>query len=112
MDVHNRGILITGASQGLGAALARELARRGAKLVLVARGEAALNETVRSIRAEGYEAHALVADVGNKDDVYAITGAAAALVGDVDVLVQNANAGARCRCHFSWTRPAKTWSAS
>ena len=91
MDVQNRGILVTGASQGLGAALSKELARRGAKVVLVARGDAALNEVVRSIRAEGGEAHAIVADVGNKDDVYRITGAAAALVGDVDVLVQNAS---------------------
>lgn len=91
MDVQNRGVLVTGASQGLGAALSRELARRGAKLVLVARGEDALNEVVRSIRAEGGEAHALVADVGAKDDVYVIAGTAASLVGDIDLVIQNAS---------------------
>jgi NAD(P)-dependent dehydrogenase (short-subunit alcohol dehydrogenase family) len=91
MNVRGKAVMITGASRGLGAALARELARRGARLALVARGEVALGEVVRSIRAEGGDAHAIVADVGSKDDVYAITATAAALVGDVDVVVHNAS---------------------
>ena len=91
MDLRAKSVLITGASRGLGAALAKELARRGARLVLVARGEAELDAVVEEIRAAGGEAHAIAADVGSKDDVYAIAGAAAALVGDVDVVVQNAS---------------------
>jgi NAD(P)-dependent dehydrogenase (short-subunit alcohol dehydrogenase family) len=91
MDVRGRGIVITGASRGLGAALAKELARRGAYVALVARNDEALEAVVAEIRAEGGEAHAIAADVGDKEDVYAITGAAAALVGDVDVVVQNAS---------------------
>ena len=91
MDLRKKSVLITGASRGLGAALAKELARRGARLVLVARGETDLDAVVAEIRAPGGEAHAIAADVGSKDDVYAIAGAAAALVGDVDVVVQNAS---------------------
>ena len=91
MDVRDKGVLITGASRGLGAALARELARQGAKVALVARGLGALEEVVGAIRAEGGEAHAIAADVGSKDDVYAIAGAAASLVGDVDLVVHNAS---------------------
>ena len=91
MDVRDRGVVITGASRGLGAELAKELARRGARVALVARGEASLGEVVDEIRAAGGEAHAIVADVGAKDDVYAIAGAAASLVGDVDVVVHNAS---------------------
>jgi NAD(P)-dependent dehydrogenase (short-subunit alcohol dehydrogenase family) len=91
MDVRGRGILVTGASRGLGAALARELARKGARLALVARDEAALQRVVRSVEAEGGEAHSIAADVGAKEDVYAIAGTAAALVGDVDVVIQNAS---------------------
>jgi NAD(P)-dependent dehydrogenase (short-subunit alcohol dehydrogenase family) len=91
MNVRGKRVLITGASRGLGAALAKELAARGAKLALVARGELALGDVVDSIRAAGGEAHAIVADVGSKDDVYAITAAAAALVGDVDIVVHNAS---------------------
>jgi len=91
MDIHGRGVLITGASRGLGAALARTLARQGARLALVARGEQALDEVAAAIRAAGGEAHAIVADVGAKEEVYPIAGAAASLVGEVEVLVHNAS---------------------
>ena len=63
-DLKGRGALITGGSAGLGKALARELAKRGAKVVLVARGEEALAKTVNEIRSEGGEAHGLAFDVG------------------------------------------------
>jgi NAD(P)-dependent dehydrogenase (short-subunit alcohol dehydrogenase family) len=91
MDVRDRAVLITGASRGLGAALAKELARRGAKLALVARSEEELSAVVSEIWNAGGEAHPIVADVGSKEDVYAIAGAAASLVGDVDVVVHNAS---------------------
>ncbi len=92
MDVRDRGVMITGASRGLGAALAHELARQGARLALVARGEQALEAVAGAIRAAGGEAHPIVADVGRKREVYAIAGAAAALVGDVELVVHNASA--------------------
>jgi len=91
MKIHGAGALITGGSRGLGAALGRELARRGARVVLVARGGDELDAVVNEIRAAGGEAHALVADVGDKSSVYPIAGAAAALVGPLDLLVHNAS---------------------
>jgi NAD(P)-dependent dehydrogenase (short-subunit alcohol dehydrogenase family) len=91
MNIRGKGVLITGASRGLGAALAKALARRGARVAVVARGEMALGEVVESIRAIGGDAHAIVADVGSKDDVYAISAAAGALVGDIDLVVHNAS---------------------
>lgn len=91
MELRNAGVLVTGASQGLGAALARELGRAGAKVVLVARGEEALERVAQEIRAEGGEGHALAADVADKDGVYALAGAASALVGPIDVVIHNAS---------------------
>jgi NAD(P)-dependent dehydrogenase (short-subunit alcohol dehydrogenase family) len=67
------------------------LARRGARVALVARGARDLDAVVGEIRAAGGEAHGIVADVGDKNDVYAIAGAAAALVGPIDLLVHNAS---------------------
>lgn len=84
-------VLITGASRGLGAALARELGRQGARLALVARERASLEAIAAEINAAGGEAHALEADVGDKNATYAIAGAAAALVGPIDLLIHNAS---------------------
>ena len=91
MEIRGRGVLLTGGSRGLGRALAHELARRGARLALVARGEEDLQAVVATIRAEGGDAHAIVADVGDKESVYEITGIAASVLGDIDVVVHDAS---------------------
>ncbi len=91
MTIEGAGVVVTGGSQGLGAALARELGNRKARVVVVARGERPLREVVDDIRKAGGEAHALVADVGDKLAAHALAGAAAALVGTVDLLVHNAS---------------------
>ena len=83
--------IVTGASRGLGRALAVELARAGAKVVLVARESEELHAAVAEIRAAGGTAHAVAADVGDKEAIHAIAGAAAALVGPIDLLVHNAS---------------------
>ncbi|MEW5849966.1 MAG: SDR family oxidoreductase [Myxococcota bacterium] len=91
MKVQGTAALVTGGSRGLGEALARELARRGARVVVVARNEAAAEKVAADIRAQGGMAYALAADVGNKQDVYPLAGAAAALVGPIDLLIHNAS---------------------
>lgn len=83
--------LITGGSRGLGLALARELGRRGARIALVARDAAALATATAALQAEGIEAHAIAADVGDKRATHAIAHQAAALLGSVDLLVHNAS---------------------
>jgi NAD(P)-dependent dehydrogenase (short-subunit alcohol dehydrogenase family) len=60
-------------------------------VVAVARGQEELERVVGGIRAEGGAAHALTADIGDKQATYAIAGAAAALVGPVSLLIHNAS---------------------
>jgi len=91
-DWQDEGVLITGASRGLGKALAIELGARGARLALVARHEAPLRAVVEAIRAHGGEAHALVYDVGDKAAIYPLAGAAQALTGRVITIVHIASA--------------------
>jgi NAD(P)-dependent dehydrogenase (short-subunit alcohol dehydrogenase family) len=91
MRIEGQSALITGGSRGLGAALGRALAAEGARVVLVARGGEELSRVVDAIRAEGGDAHGFVADVGAKEDIHRIAGAAAALAGPVDILVHNAS---------------------
>jgi NAD(P)-dependent dehydrogenase (short-subunit alcohol dehydrogenase family) len=91
MDLKGVGALVTGGSRGLGAALGEALARRGARVVLVARGQAELTSTVERIRAAGGEAHGLVEDVGDKRAIHRIAGAAQALVAPIELVVHNAS---------------------
>lgn len=91
MDIRNRVVVVTGASRGLGRALSEELAGRGARVALVARGEALLGEVVEAIRARGGRAWGIAADVGEPGSEVAITGQASALAGSIDVLVNNAS---------------------
>jgi NAD(P)-dependent dehydrogenase (short-subunit alcohol dehydrogenase family) len=91
MTHSTQAAIVTGASRGLGRALAEALARRGTKVVLVGRGEAALRAAEAGIRAEGGEAHAVVADLGDKHAIHPLAATAAELVGPVDLLVHNAS---------------------
>lgn len=88
---NGKNVLITGGSRGLGAALAEAFAARGAGVVVVARGEAALTAVVEKLRREGRTVFGITADVADKDDTHRISGLAAALVGHVDVVIHNAS---------------------
>src|SRR5688572_27303530 len=83
--------LITGASRGLGRALAFELARHDVRLGLVARDEGALADTIATLRGQGAVAYGIAADLGDKLAIYRIAGEAHALLGPIDVLVHNAS---------------------
>jgi NAD(P)-dependent dehydrogenase (short-subunit alcohol dehydrogenase family) len=91
MKLEGTTALVTGGSRGLGRALGQALAGAGARVALVAREASALDEAVAGIRARGGEAHAIAADVADKDAAWAIAGQAAALLGPVDLLVNNAS---------------------
>jgi NADP-dependent 3-hydroxy acid dehydrogenase YdfG len=83
-------VVITGASSGIGAALAELLAGRGSAVVLVARREAELKRVEERC---GERAHAVVADVTRRDDVRRVVAEALARFGRIDVWVNNAGQG-------------------
>lgn len=83
-------LVITGASSGIGLVTAREAARRGAKLVLVARSEDALRQLAEEINGAGGEAAYVVADVGREEDVRRVAEQALARFGRIDTWVNNA----------------------
>ncbi|WP_028398980.1 3-oxoacyl-[acyl-carrier-protein] reductase [Ectobacillus panaciterrae] len=83
--------LITGASRGIGRAVALDLAKNGAKIVVnYAGNEAKANEVVDEIKALGSEAIAVKADVANGEEVAEMIKKATDAFGKIDILVNNA----------------------
>jgi NAD(P)-dependent dehydrogenase (short-subunit alcohol dehydrogenase family) len=83
-------VAITGAGNGIGRALALECAMRGAQLVLSDIKEAPLRETAQRVEKLGGRAVIRVVDVAKRDEVEAWAAAAAAELGGVDVIINNA----------------------
>ncbi|MCL4531009.1 MAG: SDR family oxidoreductase [Chloroflexi bacterium] len=83
-------IVITGASSGIGAALAKQLAARGDKVVLAARREAELKAAAKEC---GGDAMAVVTDVTRRSDVERLRDSAIQKFGHIDVWVNNAGRG-------------------
>jgi 3-oxoacyl-[acyl-carrier protein] reductase len=90
-DLQDKVAIVTGSSRGIGRAIALELARRGAKVVINYRhNEAAANELVEHIKAAGGEAIAAQADVSLLAEAKALIKAALDAFGRLDILVNNA----------------------
>jgi len=85
-----RTALITGASRGIGRAIALRYAQEGADLLLTATNRAKLEETCTLAQAHGGRVELYVADVSDRAAVLALVDAAIAKLGRVDVLVNNA----------------------
>ncbi len=93
MKIAGAVALVTGASSGIGAETARELARRGARVILVARRADRLAEQVAAITAANGQASAIEADVADLASVERLAREAEAVHGRVDILINNAGIG-------------------
>lgn len=91
MTIQGQGALVTGASRGLGRALAELLAAKGARVALVAREAGPLDDVVATIRGKGGIAHAIAGDISDKHAIHRIAGQANGLIGDVSIAIHNAS---------------------
>ncbi len=92
-DFRNRWALVTGASAGIGAALARELAAHGAKLILTARRTERLEALAAELAAKGVEVRTVVADLNDPAAPQHIFDATEGVGLVVDILIDNAGLG-------------------
>lgn len=92
-DFHGKWALVTGASAGIGVALARELAARGAKLVLTARRLDRLERLASELRTRGTEVRTVVADLNDPAAPQAIFEATEGAGIPIDILINNAGLG-------------------
>ena len=96
-DIKKRVAIVTGASRGIGKAIALALARAGGAVVVTARTveeggplKGSINKTVEEIRALGGRALAIKTDVGNDEEVAAMVAQTLKELGHIDILVNNA----------------------
>jgi len=87
------GVLVTGASSGIGRGLALEAARRGARVAVVARREERLRELALEIEEAGGEAHVITADVGDRESATRAIAEAEEKLGGTDIAMLNAGIG-------------------
>jgi len=90
LEIKGKVVIITGASSGIGAAIAQELARNGAKVVLGARRIDRLKDLAEEIRHAGGEVAYSVADVKHREDLERLVALAREQFGRLDVIVNNA----------------------
>ncbi len=88
-------VVITGASSGIGEALAYEFARLGTKVVVAARSGEKLDEVAANITSQGGEALAVATDVSREEDCRELIGAAVTAFSGIDLLVCNAGLSMR-----------------
>ncbi len=93
--IESKIVIVTGASSGIGEALAREYARAGAKVVLGARQEDKLREITAQIQADGGEATFCKCDVVVEDECKKLVTTAVETYGGVDILICNAGLSMR-----------------
>ncbi|HLI73459.1 MAG TPA: SDR family oxidoreductase [Acidimicrobiales bacterium] len=90
LRVDGKVALVTGASRGIGSAVAARLCEAGAAVMLVARKDEALRETAQALAALGYEVDWRAANVGDPDAAETVTAAVVERFGSLDILVNNA----------------------
>ncbi|HWY78171.1 MAG TPA: SDR family oxidoreductase, partial [Verrucomicrobiae bacterium] len=85
--------LITGASRGIGFAIARRLGKMGARVSICARDQAKLDQAASVLRGEGIETLAIRADVARSDQISVLIQKTLQELGPIDILVNNAGIG-------------------
>lgn len=88
--LNNKVAIITGASRGIGKAIARAFGQQGAKIVIASRKQEAVDETVKDFLAEGIEAIGIAAHMGDTAQIKNLTEQTISHFGGIDIIVNNA----------------------
>jgi 3-oxoacyl-[acyl-carrier protein] reductase len=106
MDIRGKAVIVTGASRGIGRAIALRFADEGAQLAISARDRQALARVGDEIQARGAQAHVFVGDMSDENQIRDFVRSSAERFGSVDILVNNAGIG---RFHDIAEFPTDEW---
>lgn len=95
MEIYGKVALVTGASRGIGLAIAMELARKGVSLFLVGRDKKLLDQTALICRSKGVEVESMISDITLKESPEQIINACKKQFGRLDFLINNAGMASR-----------------
>jgi len=98
MELHgikDKVVIITGGGRGIGKSAGIALAQSGAKVVIVSRTQAEVEDTVKEIKNASFEAMGIVADVTKEDKVQEMVRGVLEKYGNIDVLINNAGVSFR-----------------
>ena len=90
MNLDNKIALITGASKGIGKAIAYAMGKAGATVIISSRNQAALDEVVAEFATEGITAFAIAANAGKEEDLKQLVALSIEKCARIDILVNNA----------------------
>ena len=105
LDVKDKRVVVAGGSRGIGRSIALAFAEGGAHVSICARGAEALEATRTELAAHGTTVHAATCDLASEADISRYIPEAAAALGGIDVLVNNATAG-------KWGDSEEAWEES
>ena len=91
-QLDNKVALVTGASKGIGEAMARGLAEFGASVVVNSRKQEAVDAVAQAFRADGLEATGIAANMGSIDDIHTLVDRTVEAYGGIDIVINNAAA--------------------
>jgi 3-oxoacyl-[acyl-carrier protein] reductase len=101
-DLAGKGVIVTGASRGIGRAIASAFADEKSNLAICARGQEDLEKVARDLRSKGVKVHTAACDVGDAKSLAAFLDGAHEALGRVDVLVNNPSALALADDEAAW----------
>ncbi|MGB3619286.1 MAG: SDR family NAD(P)-dependent oxidoreductase, partial [Catalinimonas sp.] len=93
--MHNKTIIVTGGSSGIGRACAAAFGRDGGRIIITGRNQARLHEAAEYLRRHVADVLPVVADVSREDDCRRVVNMAVAAGGGIDVLINNAGISMR-----------------
>lgn len=88
--LNGKAAIVTGASRGIGAAIAHRLCEVGANVVICSRSIESVSQTAEALKGKGYTPHAMAADISKKEDVEALIEETITQFSQIDILVNNA----------------------